>query len=50
MVDFLLINNVIHRDIKPDNLIFNAKSSQVLDVRLGDFGIAKKFEEPLSAD
>jgi serine/threonine protein kinase len=39
---------IVHRDIKPDNILLNSKESDVLDIRLGDLGLAtllKKDEQ-----
>ena len=33
-------NNLIHRDLKPDNIFLNAD----LTVKIGDFGISKKLQ------
>jgi serine/threonine protein kinase len=38
--DFMSEKNVIHRDLKPDNVLFNSKDSQINDVRIADLGFA----------
>lgn len=30
----------MHRDIKPDNILLNSKDENILDIRLGDLGLA----------
>ena len=40
-------NNLVHRDIKPDNIFVNTKTKKLL---IGDFGLAKNIvvkKEPL---
>jgi serine/threonine protein kinase len=44
-LEYLHSKNVMHRDLKPDDIGFNAKG----DVMLFDFGLAKEFD-PLKAD
>ena len=44
MIQLLLIldqldkNNIVHWDIKPDNILIHSEYEDQLDVRLGDFG------------
>ena len=33
--------NVIHRDLKPDNIMLTARSDELLEVKLLDFGVAR---------
>jgi serine/threonine protein kinase len=40
-IEFISKNNVVHRDIKPDN-IFLKKEGQSILYKLGDFGFAVK--------
>jgi serine/threonine protein kinase len=32
--------NIVHKDLKPDNILLNSKNRSVLDIRLADFGFA----------
>ena len=43
-LDYLYQNNFCHRDIKPDNIIFDTQSEQWI---LVDFGIAKSLQDNL---
>lgn len=40
---FLLANNILHRDLKPQNILLH-KEGDVLLVKIADFGFAKYFE------
>ena len=44
-LDFLHKNNVVHRDIKPDNIFINLDD---LVVKIGDFGLSRSLPESLS--
>lgn len=40
---------IMHRDLKPDNILLNSTTEGILDVRIADFGLACHFQpnEPL---
>lgn len=40
-IDFMNRKGIIHRDMKPENILINKKvKSKVFDIRLADFGFA----------
>lgn len=39
-------HNVVHLDIKPENLMFHASPTQVESIKLGDFGSAQLITDP----
>lgn len=44
-IKFLHTNNIIHRDIKCDNIFINGTTGNIL---IGDFGLAKKMEDSIT--
>lgn len=44
MVDYLHNMNIIHRDIKLENLLFKSKANSI-DITLIDFGLADYYNE-----
>ena len=34
--------NIVYRDLKPENILLHSKSAGVYDVRIADFGFAKR--------
>lgn len=45
-VNYLHSNRVMHRDVKPQNVLLNIKDNEI-DLRLSDFGLSRKFHIPL---
>ncbi|KAL8018404.1 putative protein kinase [Plasmopara halstedii] len=43
-VSYLHAHCVVHRDIKPENILLPLNSQDLSDIRLSDFGIARKLE------
>uniref|UniRef100_M4BGT9 Protein kinase domain-containing protein n=1 Tax=Hyaloperonospora arabidopsidis (strain Emoy2) TaxID=559515 RepID=M4BGT9_HYAAE len=43
-VAYLHAECIVHRDIKPENILLPACSQDVSDIKLSDFGIARKLE------
>jgi serine/threonine protein kinase len=35
--------NIVHRDIKLDNILLNSNKPGVYEIRIADFGLAKKL-------
>ncbi|MBI2841217.1 MAG: protein kinase [Acidobacteria bacterium] len=47
-VDFAHERGVLHRDLKPDNVMVRVRAGEAPDVRVLDFGLARLFEKSLS--
>jgi len=43
-VAYLHAQCIVHRDIKPENILLPPKSQDVSDIKLSDFGIARKLD------
>lgn len=44
-LQYLHEHSVLHRDIKPDNILCQVEEEKILNVKLSDFGIAKIFQD-----
>lgn len=44
VVKFIHINNIVHRDIKPDNFLFETKDENS-NIKLVDFGLSYKTDQ-----
>lgn len=40
-LDFLFFKKIMHRDVKPDNVLIVSSSSEFIRIKLTDFGLAK---------
>ncbi len=47
---FLNERGISHRDIKPENLLLMSREDDARGVRLGDFGFARRFDDPGGRD
>ena len=44
-LQYLHEHSVLHRDLKPDNILCEVNNDQITSIKLTDFGIAKVFED-----
>lgn len=40
VLDFMARKSVVHKDLKPDNILLNSRSPGNFDIRIADFGFA----------
>ena len=43
-IDFMHSKYIVHRDLKLANILLNSNEEGVLDIRIADFGLAKKLK------
>ncbi|KAK9498719.1 hypothetical protein O3M35_003292 [Rhynocoris fuscipes] len=44
---YLHEHNIVHRDIKPENLLVEMEGERLKTLKVGDFGLAQKVDQPL---
>ncbi|KAL4449198.1 hypothetical protein ABPG74_015580 [Tetrahymena malaccensis] len=46
-VDYCHQMQIMHRDLKPQNILISSKTSNAMQVKISDFGLARTFTTPL---